>query len=182
MTSISFLEKGQFQIKAWHSNHKEIDRSPTVNSSQIYLSSDGTNKKASFSSKKMKSLASQTISPKKLFRLSRPIVGSHCSIPVLSDDFSCDFKWQWNTPHIERLIKSVRQGLNSKWKNRAFTEEQRRPFLSQITYMINGRPLYPSSDNIWESLPMTPNDILIGQHMQFITPTRDWRHGQSHTE
>lgn len=34
---------------------------------------------------------------------------------VLSDDFSCDFKWQWDTPHVthqkevvETLIKSFR--------------------------------------------------------------------------
>ena len=30
--------------------------------------------------------------------------------------------------------------------------------------MINGRPLYPSSDELLESLPITPEDILIGQH------------------
>ncbi len=30
--------------------------------------------------------------------------------------------------------------------------------------MINSRPLYPSSDGVWESPPVTPNDILLGQH------------------
>ena len=52
---------------------------------------------------------------------------------VLSEDFRCDFKSQWNTPHasrqgeiVETLIKSVRQGLNAMCKNQAFTEEQLR--------------------------------------------------------
>ena len=27
------------------------------------------------------------------------------------------------------------------------------------TYMINGRPLYPNSDNIWESPPISLDDI-----------------------
>ena len=87
---------------------------------------------------------------------------------VLSEEFTCDFKWQWNIPHashqngfVETLIKSVRQALNSTCKNKAFTEEQWRTFLN--VYMINGHPLYPSSD-IWECPLITPNDILMGQH------------------
>lgn len=90
---------------------------------------------------------------------------------VLSEEFTCDFKWQWNIPHashqngvVESLIKSVRQGLNSTCKNQTFTEEQWRTFLAEISYMINSRPLYPSSDSVWESPPVTPNDIIIGQH------------------
>ena len=42
---------------------------------------------------------------------------------VLSEDFSCDFKWKWNIPHashqngvVETLIKSVRQSLNATCK------------------------------------------------------------------
>ena len=91
---------------------------------------------------------------------------------VLSEDFCCDFKWQWNIPHashqngvVETLIKSVRQSLDATCKNQAFTEEQWRTFLSETTYIINGRPLYPSSNDIWESPPITPNDILIGHHL-----------------
>ena len=91
---------------------------------------------------------------------------------VLCEEFSCDFKWQWNIPHashqngvVETLIKSVRQSLNATCKNQAFTQEQWRTFLSETTYIINGRPLYPSSNDIWETPPITPNDILIGQHL-----------------
>ena len=68
----------------------------------------------------------------------------------------CDFQWKWNTPHashqngvVETLIKSVRQSLNATCKNQAFIEEQWRTFLAETTYVINGRPLYPSSDSIW---------------------------------
>ena len=90
---------------------------------------------------------------------------------VLSKEFACDFKWKWNTPHasyqngvVESLIKSVRQAFNFTCKEPALTEEQWRTFITEITFQINSRPLYPSSDSIWESPPITPNDILLGQH------------------
>ena len=74
---------------------------------------------------------------------------------VLCEEFSCDFKWQWNIPHashqngvVETLIKSVRQSLNATCKNQAFTDKQWGTFLSETTYIINGRPLYPSSNDI----------------------------------
>ena len=65
---------------------------------------------------------------------------------------------------FESLIRSVRQALNFTCKEPAFTEEQERTFLTEITYQVNIRPLYPSSDSIWETPPITPNDILLGQH------------------
>ena len=106
---------------------------------------------------------------------------------VLSEDFSCDFKWKWNTPHashqngvVETLIKSVRQSLNATCKNQAFTEEQWRTFLAETTYVINGRPLYPSSDSIWESPPITPNDILIGHHLSIPQPEPEERINPRH--
>ena len=90
---------------------------------------------------------------------------------VLSEEFACDFEWKWNTPHashqngvVESLIKSVRQAFNFTCKEPAFTEEQWRTFITEITFQINSRPLYPSSDSIRESPPITPNDILLGQH------------------
>ena len=98
---------------------------------------------------------------------------------VLSEEFTCDFKWKWNTPHashqngvVESLIKSVRQAMNFTCKEPAFTEEQWRTFLAEITYQINSRPLYPSSDSIWETPPITPNDILLGQHS--TPPQPEW--------
>ena len=42
---------------------------------------------------------------------------------------------------VESLIKCVRQALNSVWKNQAFTEEQWRTFLAEVTYIINGPSL-----------------------------------------
>ena len=30
--------------------------------------------------------------------------------------------------------------------------------------LINQHPLYPSSNGIWESPPITPNDLLVGNH------------------
>ena len=84
---------------------------------------------------------------------------------------------------VETLIKSVRQSLNATCKNQAFTEEQWRTFLSETNYIINGRPLYPSSNDIWENPPITPNDILISHHLPLpqpepeerINPRHKWR-------
>ena len=94
---------------------------------------------------------------------------------------------KWNTPHasrqngvIETLIKSVRQGLNATCKNQAFTKEQWRRFLSEVTYIINGRPLYPSSNNIWETPPITPHDILIGHHPSPPQPEPEERTNPGH--
>ena len=90
---------------------------------------------------------------------------------VLSNEFSCTFKWEWNVSRashqngvVESLIKNVRQALNASFKNQSFTEEQWRTHLAEVTYLVNSRPLYPSSNEIWEGPPITPNDLLIGHH------------------
>ena len=90
---------------------------------------------------------------------------------VLSDKFSCKLRWEWNTPHashqkgvVETLIKSVRQAFNATCKNQAYSEEQWRTILSEITYMVNGPLLYPSSDDTWEAPLIIPNDLLLGHY------------------
>ncbi len=69
---------------------------------------------------------------------------------VLTEEFSCDFKWLWNVPYashqngvVESLIKSVRQAFDVTCKNQAFTAEQWSTFLAEIGYMINSRPCIP---------------------------------------
>ena len=76
-------------------------------------------------------------------------------IPRIQNTLSEEFEWQWNVPHaghqngvVESLIKSVRQALNSECKKQAFTEEHWRTFLAEVTYMINSRLLYPSSEDV----------------------------------
>ena len=71
---------------------------------------------------------------------------------------------------MESLIKSVRQALDATCKNQAFTEEQWRTYLAEVAYLINQRPLYASSNGIWESPPVTPNDLLIGNHFPLPMP------------
>lgn len=44
---------------------------------------------------------------------------------------------------------------------------------TETTYTINERSLYPSSINTWESPPITPSDILIGQHIPLPQPEPD---------
>ena len=90
---------------------------------------------------------------------------------VISEEFSSTFQWSWNFPRashkngiVGSLIKSVRQALDARSKNQALTEEQWRTYLAEVTCLINQRPLYPSSNGIWESPPITPNDLLIGNH------------------
>ena len=90
---------------------------------------------------------------------------------VVSEEFSSTFQWSWNVPRashqngiVESLIKSVRQALDATSKNQALTEEQWRTYLAEVTCLINQRPLYPSSNGIWENPPITPNDLLVGNH------------------
>ncbi|KAK3706991.1 hypothetical protein QZH41_003813 [Actinostola sp. cb2023] len=54
-------------------------------------------------------------------------------------------------------------------------QEQWRTFLAEVTYIVNGRPLYPSSESVWESPPIIPNDILLGQHNSPPQPTLEDR-------
>jgi len=106
---------------------------------------------------------------------------------VLSGEFSCSFHWKWNIPRashqngvVESLIKSVRQALDASSKNQTFTEEQWRTYLAEVTYLINGRPLYPSSVEIWENPPVTPNDLSIGQLFPPPVPEPEQRVNPSH--
>ena len=57
----------------------------------------------------------------------------------------------------------------------AFTEEQWRCFLAKVTYMINSRPIYPNSEDVWEEPPITPNDILLGHHSCSPQPDQEAR-------
>lgn len=93
------------------------------------------------------------------------------------EEHGCEFKWKWNVPHashqngvVESLIKSVRRALDASCKCHAYSEEHWRTFLTEITYMINNRPLYPSFNDIFEAPPITPNDILLGYHNQALQP------------
>ena len=101
---------------------------------------------------------------------------------VLSNEFSCTVKWEWNVPRasqqnraVKSLIKSVRQALDATSKNQSFTEEQWRAYLAEVAYLVNSVPLYPSSDGIWESPPVTPNDLLIGHHFPTPAPEQEER-------
>ena len=106
---------------------------------------------------------------------------------VLSEEFTCSFQWEWNVPRashqngvVESLIKSVRQALDVSSKNQSFPEEQWRTCLAEVTYLVKSCPLYPSSDEIWESPPITPNDLLIGHHLPPPVPEQEQRVNPRH--
>ena len=61
------------------------------------------------------------------------------------------------------------------WQNRELTEKQWRTFLAEITCIINIRPLNPSSVEIWEEPPSTPNHIPIGQQSLSSQPEQEGR-------
>ncbi|XP_028417495.1 uncharacterized protein LOC114541894 [Dendronephthya gigantea] len=99
---------------------------------------------------------------------------------VLAEEFSCDFRWEFNIPKashqngvLESLIKSVRHAMNATCKNQAHTEEQWHTILKEITYLVNSRPLYPSSEDIFNDPPITPNDLIIGQHNSLPIPEEE---------
>ena len=90
---------------------------------------------------------------------------------AVCEEFSCTFHLNWNVPRashqngvVESLIKFIRREMEVSSKTQVLTEEQSRTFLEQVTCLVNQRPLYPSSNGIWEGPPVTPNDLLIGNH------------------
>jgi hypothetical protein len=42
--------------------------------------------------------------------------------------------------------------------------------LAEIVYLVNSRPLYLSSSEVWEEPPITPNDLIIGPHLPAPEP------------
>jgi hypothetical protein len=76
---------------------------------------------------------------------------------------------------VESLIKSVRQAIAATCQNRPFTEEQWRTTLAEIVYLVNSRPLHPSSSEVWEEPPITPNDLIIGPHLPLPAPEPEER-------
>ena len=54
-------------------------------------------------------------------------------------------------------------------------DEQWRTFLAEATYLINSQPLYLSSERVWESPPITPNNIHIGSHNSPPQPASEER-------
>ncbi|CAB3996958.1 PREDICTED: uncharacterized protein LOC107334477 [Paramuricea clavata] len=95
-------------------------------------------------------------------------------------EFGTSFEWCWNVPKashmngvVESLIKSVRRALESSCKMIAYTEEQWRTYLAEVTFLVNSRPLYPASGNIWEEPPITPNDLIIGPNFGVPQPKEE---------
>ena len=79
--------------------------------------------------------------------------------------------WNRNVPRashqngvVKSLIISVRRALEVSSKTQVLTEEQRRTFNAHFTSPVNQRPRYPSSNGSWEGQPVTPNELLIGNH------------------
>ena len=80
-----------------------------------------------------------------------------------------DFQWKFNVPTashmngvVESLVNSVRKGLDAavvNYTRNNLTYEEWTTVLSEITYLINSRPLCPDGDP-FEFRCITGNDIL----------------------
>jgi hypothetical protein len=106
---------------------------------------------------------------------------------MLRDDFNTEFQWKWNIPLAshqngvtESLIKSVRNALEAACKNVPMTEEQWRTALCEITYLVNSRPLYANSDDLETIPPITPNDLILGEHYSPPQPEPEDRINPEH--
>ena len=86
---------------------------------------------------------------------------------------------------VEKDVEELRAELNPmKKENRTLMLENKDLKLElqkpEVTYLVNSRPLYPSSDGIWESPPATPNDLLIGHHFPPPAPKQEERVNPQH--
>lgn len=95
---------------------------------------------------------------------------------VLSDEFSGSFQRKWSIPRATRQNGGVEIRLASI--GRLFQElifhggtVESTSCRSEI--LVNSRPLYTSSNGIWESSPVTLNDLLIGHHFPPAAPEQD---------
>jgi hypothetical protein len=70
-----------------------------------------------------------------------------------------------NSPHMggvwERLVRSVKTVLKSLTKQQLLTDEQLLSFLAEVEKILNGRPLTTVSLDPKDSLPLTPNHLLL---------------------
>ncbi|XP_071943723.1 uncharacterized protein [Antedon mediterranea] len=62
---------------------------------------------------------------------------------------------------VESLIRSCRKGLDAvvDYHHRRFSALEWQTILSEVTYLINSRPLFPDGPDPLESPPITGNDI-----------------------
>ena len=82
------------------------------------------------------------------------------------------------SPH-RRSAKTYLAEVNNNFNNFIY-------LITLVTFLINQRPLYPSSNEIWGSPPITPNDLLIENHfpppMTEVESKVNPRHLMSSTE
>ncbi|XP_064096519.1 uncharacterized protein LOC135208343 [Macrobrachium nipponense] len=80
------------------------------------------------------------------------------------------FEWKFNTPHashmndvVESLIRSCRRGLDAvtDYHHKKFSALEWQTILSEVTYLVNSRPLFPNGPDPLESPTITGNDLLF---------------------
>ncbi|XP_068221796.1 uncharacterized protein [Palaemon carinicauda] len=80
------------------------------------------------------------------------------------------FEWKFNTPHashmngvVESLIRSCRRGLDAvtDYHHKKFSALEWHTILSEVTYLVNSRPLFPSGPDPLEFPTITGNDLLF---------------------
>jgi len=98
-----------------------------------------------------------------------------------------EFEWKFNCPTashmngaVESLIKSVKQAIDGSFGFTSYTERQWTTILYEVSHLVNSRPLYPSSDDVLDAPPITPNSILLGTGITVPQPRREERVNPRH--
>ena len=63
---------------------------------------------------------------------------------------------------VESLIKSIKKAVDGTFGFASYTQSQWMTILYETSNLVNSRPLYPSSDDILDAPPITPNTLLLG--------------------
>ena len=67
----------------------------------------------------------------------------------------------WMNRAVEAIVKITKKALKTVVRDSLFTEEMLATYLTEIEYLINGRPLIPISDDVNDMEALTPNHFLL---------------------
>lgn len=89
------------------------------------------------------------------------------------------FEWKFNCPTashmngaVESLVKSVRKAIDGAFGFASYSQSQWATILHEASYLVNSRPLYPSSENVLDAPPITPNTLLLGHGIVIPQPEK----------
>ena len=89
------------------------------------------------------------------------------------------FEWQFNCPSashmngaVESLIKSIKKAVDGAFGFASYTQSQWITIQYETSNLVNSQPQYPSSDDILDAPPITPNTLLLGHGLIVPQPEK----------